>query len=150
MNDVEIGPFKYRIGAMDTMVQFHVARRIAPAVATAGVSISEVAQSGADMTADNLLLGLMGPVSKVIAEMADTEVNYVLNACLAVVSREQTDGRFALVQRGGKLMFSDIDMPTMVRLTVEVLKENLGGFFPMLLGGSSTPTASAAEGAQSS
>lgn len=150
MTEIELGPFKYRIGTMDTMVQFHVARRVAPAVAAAGTSISEMAQRDGAPTSDDLLFGMLGPVSKVIAEMSDTEVNYVLNACLAVVSREQMDGRYAVVQRAGKLMFSDIDMPMMVRLAVEVLKENLGSFFPTLLGGSSTPNASEAVGAQSS
>jgi hypothetical protein len=43
----------------------------------------------------------------------------------------------------GRLMFSDIDMPTMMRLVYVVIQENMGDFFPVALAGAKPQSASA-------
>ena len=145
--DITVGDHLYRVGRLSALTQLHVTRRLAPVIAALGVSVSELAQHGKSMSQDDALFGMLGPVAEVAAKMADDDVNYIINNCLAVVTRAQADGRYAPVMRGTQLMFQDIEMPTMMRLAVEVLKENLLPFFQGLPGVSSTPSASAAGGA---
>lgn len=127
--EVQIGEDLYQIGKLPAMTQFHVVRRIGPVLASMGVSITEMAASGKSLRADVDLLSIMGTVSEVVAHMSNDDVEYVIYACLGVVRRKQGE-RFMAVMTGKNFQFQDIDMNKMLRLTVEVLKENLGGFFP--------------------
>ncbi len=61
--------------------------------------------------------------------MSDEDTNYIIFSCLGVVGRAQSDGRFAPVVAGDRFMFQDLHMVLMVRLVVEVIKENYSGFF---------------------
>lgn len=140
-SDLPLDGQVYRIGKMDAMTQFHVARRIGPIMA----SVTESAQAGGEFN----LLDVMATAAQVIAKMSDDDVEYVIARCLSVVGRIQPDGRAAAVWRGKSLMFNDIQMPAMVRLSVEVVKENLGPFFPGLLAAIATPSDYAAAGAPS-
>ncbi len=72
----------------------------------------------------------MEPVSKIMAQMSDEDSNYIILTCLSVVRREDKGGKMApVVTESGLFMFSqDMDMAVMLRLVVEVLKENLGNF----------------------
>lgn len=113
----------YSFGKLNALAQFHVLRRLAPVIASVGLSIPALqAMKGEDFTV------LLGPVSEILAKMPDEEADYVLFTCLAVVSREQDGGRYAAITAGKKLMFEDIDMVLMLRLVVEVIKFNYGGF----------------------
>jgi hypothetical protein len=123
VTEIEIGGQQYRIGKMDAMRQFHVARRLAPVLASLGISATEL--DGID------LFSVLGPVSEVLAKMPNEDVEYVIGSCLSVVHRREGE-KWAQVQSPlpqARLMYADIDMPVMVRLAVEVVKDNLGGFF---------------------
>lgn len=135
--EVQIGDNVYQIGKLAAMTQFHCVRRIGPVLAVMGVSITEMAAAGKTMNDEADMLSIMGTVSDVVAKMSNEDVEYVIYACLAVVRRRQGE-RFMPVMTGKSFQFQDIDMNAMMRLTVEVLKENLGGFFPMPQGGAST------------
>lgn len=135
--EVTIGEEVYQIGKLPAMTQFHVVRRIGPVLAQMGVSVTEMAAAGKSLRADADLLSIMGTVSDVVARMSNEDVEYVIYSCLAVVRRRQGE-RFMPVMTGKSFQFQDIDMQKMMHLTVEVLKENLGGFFPAPLGGAST------------
>lgn len=129
MNEVQIEPHVYQIGKLPAMTQFHVVRRIGPVLATMGVSITEVVQSGKSLRDNADLLSVMGTASEVVARMSNDDVEYVIHSCLAVVKRRQGE-RWMAVQTGKQFQFQDMDMQLMLRLTIEVLKENLAGFFP--------------------
>lgn len=132
MTEVPLFGQVYRVGKLDAMKQFHVARRIAPIVAALGVSINQFAAVGSGLKEDSDLLQMAGPVADVVSRMSDEDTEYVIRTCLSVVARrvENTD-KWQNVQTGQHLQFADISMQIMVRLVVEVLKENLGGFFGM-------------------
>ncbi len=124
---IEIAGQQYAVEKLPALAQFHVTRRLAPILATMGISIQALSQ-GSKMAIDDFL-PIMGPVSEVIAHMSDEEVNYIIFTCLAVVSRQSGD-KFARITAPNTetLMFQDIDMGTMLRLTVEVVKDSLGNF----------------------
>lgn len=68
-----------------------------------------------------------------LAQMKDEDVDYVLDACLAVVARRQdTPGGvvFAdVMPRPGVCMFSDITADEMMQLAVAVVQDSSGSFF---------------------
>jgi hypothetical protein len=143
METVTVEANNYQIGKLAAMQQFHVLRRVAPVLASMGVSIIELAKRGEESMGDDDLLQLMSSASEVVSKMEDKEVEYVIFTCLGAVRREQLvaqgQSRYVPVLNGGRhLQFADISMDTMLRLTIEVLKENLSGFFPKLSGGSDT------------
>jgi hypothetical protein len=117
---VEIGGQMYRIGRMDAKKKFHVARRLAPLL-----SAWSSAKPGADM------MQSLGPIADALSRMSEEDTDYVLDACLAVCQREQPNGQWAPVcTTSGRMMFQDIDMPEMVQLAVNAVRENLAAFFP--------------------
>ena len=142
MNEVTIEGINYRIGKLPAMQQLHVTRRVAPVLATMGVSVLSAIDAGkAPSSDDSAMLDLMATAMDVVAHMSDADVEYVINTCLVVCQRQQGE-RWAPVMNGQRLMFQDLSMPTMVQLTIAVLKENLGSFFPMAGAAVNTPPAS--------
>lgn len=129
--DITINGHNYRIGKLDALKQFHITRRLAPALASVGLGIAQLQQAGQQVIGEGMeaFMPVLGPVSEVVAKMSDEDTNYILFTCLAVVTREQDGGRFARVVSDRQLMFEDIDMVLMLRLTVEVVRLNLQGFF---------------------
>lgn len=126
MNEVAIITINnadYQIGKLTPRSQLHVLRRLAPSMfAMSGVFEAKDDQEG---------LMALGGVAKALAEMSDNDVDYVLDRCMAVVSRKDSTGqRWVRVQANGsqQLMFEDITMQHMMQLTIKVLEENLGNF----------------------
>lgn len=125
MTTIEIKGVKYQLGKLNAISQFHVSRRIAPVFVAIGVPLQSL-MGGMKMDLGDMAM-LLEPVANIMAKMPDEDVNYILYTCLSVVRREQL-GKFAPVTTGTSLMFEDIDMPTMIRLVIEVLRDNLGNF----------------------
>lgn len=126
--ETEINGQQYRTGKLNAIQQFHVARRLAPALwamgaAAAGAELTDLSDAGALMK--------LGPVAEALAKMSDADTEYILKTCMSVVARQQGQGWAAVqAQNGSALMFEDIDLPVMMRLTFVVVQENLGNFFP--------------------
>lgn len=122
---LEVAGNNYNIGKLSPMVQFNVTRRLAPLLAQMGISLQTL-QKGmqTDMTD---FLPVLGPVTEALARISDEDANYIIFTCLDVVSR-QSGEKWGRINSGANLMYEDIDMPTMLRLVVEVIKENLGSF----------------------
>jgi hypothetical protein len=136
MDTIEYNGKNYSVGKLDAFTQLHVARRIAPILTGLGTSISDMVAEGRELTGDDQMMMMVGKATEVVAKMSDEDVNYIIKACMAVVRRQVEDGRWAKVMTGVQLMFAeDMDMQVLLRLTVEVIKVNMGGFFPMLPGG---------------
>ena len=142
MTEINVGGINYRIGKLPAMQQLHVTRRIGPVLATMGVSVLSAIESGKMQDSeDSRMLDLMATAMDVVAHMTNDDVEYVVNTCLAVTQRQQGE-RWAPVMNGQRMMFQDVDMRTMVQLTVGVLQENLGGFFQGAGANESMPPAS--------
>lgn len=118
------GGHTYRVGKMPAMKQFHVVRRLAPMLPNmAGLGFKPVAGQPGDVIA------VLEPLAKVVAEMTDTDSEYVIMSCMSVVERKQTAGGWARMESGGRLMFEDLDMVGLVFIVGQVLRHNLSGFF---------------------
>ena len=127
MTEIEVNGVNFRIGRLDAFTQFHIARRLAPIQLAMGVSAAELAQKA---TADEstIAAAIMGPIADIMSKMPQDDVDYILKSSLTVVSRKQGES-WAKVFVSGGLMFDDIRMKEMVRLTIAVIKENMDGFF---------------------
>lgn len=120
----------YRLGELPPYQQFHIARRLAPALWAMSASAEAVASS----SEEDGVLSKFKPVADIIAKMSDEDSEYILSTCLSVVQRQQGNGWAQIKPDGsGKLFaFSDITLQVMMQLTFAVIKENLGSFFAAL------------------
>lgn len=120
----------YRLGKLTPFQQFHIARRLAPAL----WAMSESAEAVATGDAEDGVLSKFKPVADVISKMSDTDSEYILSTCLSVVQRQQGNGWAQIKPAGaaGLFAFEDITLQTMMQLTFEIIKENLGSFFAAL------------------
>ena len=138
MTEINISGTPYRIGKLDAFKQFHVARRLAPIQLAMGLSAEALTKKAGEATEEQMLAAIMGPIATELAKMPQADVDYILHTCLAVCSRGDQAGAFApVLAQNGALMFSDIGMVQMIRLTIEVIRNNLGDFFALAPGGSS-------------
>lgn len=143
---ITVGDYEYRIGRLPPFKQFHIARRLAPLLAAmskgavnafgeqqseapALVVRAESSNEQAEEQAQDSLIKFVQPIAEALASMSDADTEYVLNTCLAAVTRKQGE-RFAPVMVNARLMFQDIQLADMMQLTVAVVRENLGDFFP--------------------
>jgi len=128
---------------MDPITQFHVARKVAPVMgAFKDSELIRAAISSAPMTDDERVaaaIAMIEPLTQVLAQMKEEDANYVLDKCLSGVVRckgEVTPGNpwTAIWNRSAQtMMYSDVDMATMMRIVFNVLMESFSGFFPASL-----------------
>lgn len=134
--ELEVDGHKYQVEKLNALKQLHVARRLGPMLVVAGVTVDMV-RDGMKLDLDDVV-ALVGPVMEILSRMPDDEVEYIIFACLGAAKRLQGDAWAPLMTSDGKqLMFADMDMPAMVRVVLEVIKENLGPFLKGLAGGQS-------------
>lgn len=155
--EIKLKGVSYRIGRINAIQQFHVSRRVAPILATLGLSLGpellEHLKDKRGWTVDEVLPSI-GPLSHILAGMSDEHVDYVLATCLGAVTRCQpnmgprnSDLWAPVTAAGGRDMaFEDIDMPTMVRLCIAVMEHNLMDFWKELGEPSNSPSSSPTSG----
>jgi hypothetical protein len=146
-----IDGIQYRTGQLNAKLQFHVARRLAPVIA----SISALATdgqaapaplngTGEDMAAtgqpDNAKF--FAVLADAIRALPDTDCDYVLSTCMSVVMRRQGDHWIPVWNKASdQPQFADITLNVLMQLTFAVIQDNLGGFMPAPLpSGSPTST----------
>ncbi|QEE24525.1 hypothetical protein CS053_08430 [Rhodanobacter glycinis] len=132
--DFEIKGQSYRSGKMDTFKQFHVSRRLVPVLGGVAGAVS------GDTSFDELVQPLMHG----IACMTDADCDFILEACLKVVQRQQGNAWSPIYAGANQaLMFDDIDMSVMLQIAGKVIQDNLSGFFPGKVADTSPPQATA-------
>lgn len=139
--EVTVGKYTYRTARLDARKQFHVGLKIGPAYAAlsvararASASILPVIASEGEEAGDRAATVAMAEVFKVMSEalaaMSEKDLDYILNTCLSVVQRQEGNLWANVIASNGSLMFEkDMDFQVLMRLSMEVIKENLGGFF---------------------
>ena len=105
-------------GRLNAFQQLHVVRRLAPVTER----LVALAGSAGDPEA------FLGPLARTVGELPDADVDYILNACLAVTQIRQDTGGFARLRVNGVVMFP-LDLTMLLGIAAHVLKDNLSGFF---------------------
>jgi hypothetical protein len=136
MKTVTVDGQQYSIAKLDAMKQFQVVRRLTPIAAALFKSVKMDGEANAanlEETGRNMLTDFLsnaGPFADALAGMTDEQVENIVYPCMAVVKRQQGPAWADIKVPGqNKLMFADIDGITLVKLTVEVLRDNLSNFF---------------------
>ncbi len=140
MSEFQVGGHTYRTGKMNAKRQMHVMRRLAPVMPNlAGLATTFAGRDPASVTLMDLSPAL-APIANVISRMSDDDCEYVLDACLSVVQRQQMDA-WAPVwnQATGASMFADVELPAMLQIASRVLQENFAGFLGGLPSASASP-----------
>jgi hypothetical protein len=115
--EFEINGHSYKAGRISLGNQFHIARKLAP--------LADVIADGSPDEGVPLGAFLRG-----IRDLPDTDVEFVLSTCLAVVQSHR-DGGWQRVSAGGMaMMFDDIELPEMLGIVWHVVRGHLAGFFP--------------------
>lgn len=136
-HEFEIDGKTFRVvGLMEPKKAWNVARRLMPL----GGALKELLPlalqfRGGEINSDNVAaaLSLLEPITQYLSRMPDADSDFVIDACLDVVQfKTGQDRGWVRIATGGQLMFEWITMPMMIRMTVEVVRENLTTFFPGL------------------
>lgn len=130
----DINGTTYVIGKLSAMEQLHVARRLAPVLASLipafvgnpGLFDKNEDEGGG---ADAMMIIASGPVAETLSKMSNEDVDYVVNACLSVCEWKQAKN-FAKVMVNKVLMKGNLELDELMGLTIAVIQENLGRFFP--------------------
>ena len=119
--EFELAGNTYRAGKMDTFKQFHVSRRLVPILGNVAGAVT--GEAGFEDMVQPLMVGIAG--------MTDADCDFILEACLKVVQRQQGT-TWSPIYAGANqaLMFDDIDMSVMLQIAGKVIQDNLSGFFP--------------------
>lgn len=142
---ITVDGHEYRIGdrKLSCMEQFHITRRLGPAIIIAGVSLKMILE-GKKVSLDGFA-GVAGSVMDVISHMSDEDVEYVIYKCMRCVDRRQSGVWAPVTTPGGQdFMFADMDQAVMVRMTWEVIQINLANFAKGMDDGGSLTEESAA------
>jgi hypothetical protein len=118
----------FSIGKLNAFEQLHVFRRVMPIMKPVLLVMRAPGNTNK--------LDMVMAMSETLASLPDEHLDYVINKCLSVTRRRDGERSFPLMQ-GSTLMYQDLDMPTLLRLTWEVLMENFQPFFKGLLAGPS-------------
>lgn len=161
MREFRIGDVLYRTRhKMSARQQFHVARRLAPLIGQV-VSLAPMlktamteplpvatddpeAQAKIEATQAAQIEALIIPLSAALARISDEDCDYVLDQCMSVVQRNSGNGQGPAWSdiwnpRANRLMFEDIELPAMMQIAAEVIRENLEGFFSVQPVGATAP-----------
>jgi hypothetical protein len=117
--EFKIGDVNYRANPMDARRQLHIAMKFA------GVF-------GAFSDSDNPLAG----VAAGLASMKTDDVDFIINACLAVVERQDASGAAwsPVLAPNGLIMFDDLrnDLAALIQMVIPVIEANIVGFLSAL------------------
>jgi hypothetical protein len=128
ITETQLGGQTYQLHKLDAMSQWHLTRRLAPVLATIGISVGSLPKADQALDLDKFM-PMIGPVAQMLSMMSDETSEFIIYKCLTAVRRKDTDKWFPLLANDGRtLMYADIDMVAMLRLTVAVLKHNLLNF----------------------
>lgn len=119
--EFEVGAYRYRSAPLSAMDQVHLVRRLAPILS----ALREAAQDGDP-------LGMIGPAVEALGSMPDDAVDYVINACMAGVSRQKPgDTGWAKVWQASvrRPIFDDITGFELISITANVVMAEVGPFW---------------------
>lgn len=123
---------EYRVLKMKAKQQWNCARRLAPLLAKSGGLIDAV-QRDPTGTAGVDFFAAFQPFAEALSELTDEASDYIIDTCLAHAMRKGPAGYRPIVANG-TIMWDDIEMPGMLEITFNVLRENLGNFLQGLPG----------------
>lgn len=127
MIEREIEGRTYRIYKMPVMVQWQVAKKLAPVVARMGPVLPEALGKGSmgDMVT------ALAPLAGAIADMPDADSDFVFDRTLRAVKVYEAGVESDFWNDKLRApQYADVSLPTLLQLVMEVLGASLAGFTP--------------------
>lgn len=146
--EFDINGQRYSAAKLGVFEQFKVARKLLPVLAGmfAGWSSEGALPSNGREPEGAVLspamLEMLPNIAQALSDLSDEDCNAVLYPCLTVVSR-QNGTLWTPIFNSGSLMFTDIDMLTMLQIVARVIGDSLGNFLPARPTKETPPLASA-------
>ena len=125
MKQLTIGDRTYQVGRLNVFKQLKIGRRLSPLQLQ---FINSAVPGESELNIDRNLFA--AGVAATLMQLPDVDFELITNECLNVVQVQQEKGWADLKSLSGVLMFDDIDPTTILKLTLAVIEENLGSFFP--------------------
>lgn len=138
-NEFNSGGRKFKIGKINVIKQFHVARKITPLLGSALPAMKEIAGLEKDGGLETLseseklekIAKVMTPFVKGIGELPDDEAEKVLIGLLSSVEVWQQDYKcWAKIANDKVIVMQDLNLPTLLQVAGRAFMFNLSGFFP--------------------
>jgi|SRR5215472_1127778 len=152
MSEVELNGHRFLIGKMNVFDQAHIARKVAPIITGMGRGYASAlahTMNGVEVSPaqeSEVMFAAFAPVTEILAQMPEEDVNYVLKKCLGVCSMHTGQQWAAMIVQGQLRFEEQTDLGTMLQLVMEVVKETIGptlrGLIPLLSGGEASPSPS--------
>lgn len=117
----------YRVRRLDVMEQFHIVRRLGPLLANMGVTGAQLQGFATGKFTQDDVMALILPAIATTAAMTNDDANYIIYRCMEAVDRKEGDA-YSPVYVGGRWMYQDIELPSVLWLAFCVLRHNLQGF----------------------
>jgi hypothetical protein len=153
MSEFRVGDYTYRCRKMNLRSQFHVARKLAPLLGH--VALMQAMQGSLGQGDIGALGAMLVPFAEALAKASTEDCDFVLDQCLGTVQRNSGGNGQSVwtdiwAARANRMQFEDIDLRGMLEISVEVLKDNLGGFFNAPTEATDSPSPATASTALSS
>lgn len=121
---IDLYGHSFAIGHWDALTQFNVSRRLSPVIANI-LPLIPVFAANEDVGMEALAL-------LATSRMTDDEAAYLLNIALDQVKRKDPGTQvWHPIRSGGTIMYQDLKLKMLLRLAVEVVRENLSDFFTL-------------------
>jgi hypothetical protein len=133
LRQVSIDGREFVIGKLDPRRAFHVVRRLAPLVGSLRDFVPYMTgDEQFDPNDLDQITSLAEPLARALAEIPESDANYVIDTCLSVVHVKliEQGGVLSPIMSGSHMMYDWITMPMMIRLVIQSVMENLQGFIP--------------------
>lgn len=129
MQEVEIDGRRYRTGKLDAFKQFHLTRKLLPLFGGLGEAYAQMPAQVGDTRDVRAFWKALEPIAQAISEMSTEDSEWCVKTCLAAVTMFNGHN-WVPIMSGTQLMFEDIEMTAMLQLSLAVMQDNLGRFFP--------------------
>lgn len=129
--EFEINDLKFRAEKLDTFKQLHVSRKVGPILPKllpVFVQFTKSAKDGAPADDLTAIAAAVEPLTQVLADMPDSDFEYVVNTCLSVVQVNQANNWAPVLAPNGAMMFDAVDLGVTVQLVAKVIWHSLGPF----------------------
>jgi hypothetical protein len=126
----------FKLNKINALKQYHIARRISPILGEVMPVFSKIAKANTenlpeDQKLEQMIL-LAEPLLKGFAKMSEADSEKLLHDLLMSVEMKQSSGNWAKLSNGDSLMFSDLDLKTMLVAAGKAFMFNLSDFFGAL------------------
>lgn len=130
ITEFQIGEFNYQSKKLSAMDQLYIVKRLAPIMGSLAGAFKKLGLTSEFKLTDENFSELIEPLTSVLSGISDADLEFVINRCLRVTSRQERGGVgwANITANNDFVMFPDIDLPVMLQITWNVLRSNLANF----------------------